>query len=77
MQKTTVYLDEAELARLKTMAAEQNIKPAALIRRAISFLIHADQSPLPRGAGQYRSGSSEGSSKRKAILTKATKRGRW
>lgn len=77
MQKTTIYLDEAELVRLKAMALEQKTKPAVLIRKAISFLIHAEPAPLPRGTGAYRSGDHEGSRKRKAILTDATRRGRW
>ncbi len=77
MQKTTVYLDEAELARLKALAAEQHVKPAALIRKAISFLIDAEYAPLPQGTGEYHSGEAQGSRKRKAILARATRRGRW
>ncbi|MEO6913759.1 MAG: CopG family transcriptional regulator [Candidatus Baltobacteraceae bacterium] len=77
MQKTTVYLDEVELARLKAMALEQNTKPAALIRKAISFLIHTEPAPLPQGAGQYNSGSGEGARERKTILADAARRGRW
>lgn len=77
MRKTTVYLDEMELARLKAVAAEQRVKPAALIRKAISLLIDAEHSSLPEGAGSYHSGQKGGARRRKAILTDATRRGRW
>ena len=77
MQKTTVYLDEADLAKLRALAERENTKPATLIRKAVSFLVNVEELPLPRGTGKYRSGSANGSSDRKAILRAAARRGRW
>jgi len=77
MQKTTVYLDEIELAKLRAQAARENVKPAVLIRRAISALVNEARSPLPQGTGAYHSGSANGSADRKAILRAAAKKGRW
>ncbi len=77
MQKTTVYLAEGELAKLKAMAAREDVKPAALIRKAISALVDTGEIGLPQGTGKYRSGSRNGSTARKAILRKAALKGRW
>jgi len=77
MQKTTVYLDEVELAKLKAQAARENVKLAVLIRRAISEIVNASRAPLPQGTGAYHSGSSNGSTDRKTILRAAAKKGRW
>ena len=62
MQKTTVYLDEADLARLKALAATEGVKPAALIRKATSLLVDTGQA-LPRGTGAYRSNRTDTSEK--------------
>jgi len=75
--KTTVYLAEGELAKLKAMAAREDVKPAALIRKAISLLVDTGEVGLPQGTGKYRSGSRNGSTDRKSILRAAARKGRW
>jgi len=77
VQKTTVYLDESDLAKLRALAQRENVKPAMLIRKAVSALVDVEMPPLPRGTGKYRSGNPDGSSNRKAILRSAVRRGRW
>lgn len=77
MQKTTVYLNEGELAKLKAMAVREQLKPAALIRKAISAFVDTGDVGLPQGTGKYRSGSRNGSTDRKSILRAAARKGRW
>jgi hypothetical protein len=78
MHKTTVYLDEGALAKLRAMAAREAVKPAALIRRAVAQLVDDGAASLPPpGVGKYRSGRSDVSVTRKALLREAARRGRW
>lgn len=59
MKKTTVYLDPADLRRLKALAREQDRPTAELIREAIAeYARRHTAQPRPRslGAGHSRRG---------------------
>lgn len=74
MMKTTVYLDEADLARLKAMARRERRPPAELIRLAISRFVENEVRELPKGAGAYHSGRSDVSASRKKIMSEAARK---
>jgi hypothetical protein len=74
MKKTTVYLDEADLARLRAMARRERRAPAELIRLAIARLVGDEPRELPKGAGSYRSGQSDVSASRRKILADAARK---
>jgi predicted transcriptional regulator len=59
MKKTTVYLDPADLRRLKTLAREQDRSTAELIREAVAeYARRYGRARRPRslGAGHSRHG---------------------
>jgi hypothetical protein len=69
MLKTTVYLDEADYARVKLIARKRGVKPAMLIREAVAQ--YADQYPtgsVPRSIGLGRSGGDDLSERAEEVL---------
>ena len=74
VKKTTVYLDEGELASLQAMAKRERRSSAELIRLAISRLVGNVAAELPKGAGAYRSGSHGVSASRRRILADAARK---
>jgi len=57
MQKTTVYLDDAEYRRLKQTAHRKGQAPAAVIRQAIAeYNFRHKKRPWPKSIGAYHSG---------------------
>ena len=56
-QKTTVYLDPEDYARLKVIARQSGQKPAALVREAVAeYTQRRSPSRLPQSVGMGRSG---------------------
>jgi len=57
VQKTTVYLDEADYKRLKAIARTQGRQPAELVREAVAeYASRHAKRPKPRSIGLGRSG---------------------
>lgn len=61
MKRTTIFLDEQTLIRLKRAAQRQGVASAALVREAIHRYLDAppDTIGLPSIAGQFASGASD------------------
>lgn len=60
MRKTSVYLDDADAARLARLAAQEGVSQASLLRRAIRAYVPVSRSTGPfalDGAGEGPGGS--------------------
>jgi hypothetical protein len=67
--KTTVYLDDADYRRLKSLAGSQGRSTAELIRIAVSEYAHKNAGrALPRSLGAGRSGDGTLSERDEEIL---------
>jgi len=77
MVKTTVYLDDKVAAALKGMSRNSCKPQAELIREALRVFTESGKPPLPSGMGMFDSGQTDTSSRRKEILRKAARSGRW
>ena len=58
-RKTTVYLDAADLRRLRSLAARTDRSTAELIREAVAEYARRHSPPLPRSLGAGRSGEGD------------------
>ena len=59
MKRTTIFLDEALLARLRRYADREGTSSAAVVREAIAAYLEAqpsERSSVPKLAGQFESG---------------------
>jgi hypothetical protein len=69
MPKTTVYLDDDDYLRLKSIARQQGRKTAALVREAVSAYtrVHSNYKK-PRSLGAGRSGRGDLSERADKLL---------
>ena len=75
MTKTTVYLDDAEYERLKTIASRAGRKAAELVREAVEqYAARRDRGKRPRSLGSGRSGSKRLSERAEELLAGFGKR---
>jgi len=80
MLRTTIYLGEEEALALKRLSQLHHRPQSELIREAITKYVREQDRkharPLPTGAGMYRSGRSDVSSKAEQLLKKKAKSSR-
>jgi predicted transcriptional regulator len=70
VQKTTVYLDEADYRRLKAIARELGRPPAALVREAVAEFAKAHgRRTKARSVGAGRSGRGDISERAEELLS--------
>jgi predicted transcriptional regulator len=68
-QKTTVYLDQADYARLKAIARVEGRPPAELVREAVAeYASRHTKRPKPRSIGLGRSGRGDVSEQAEELL---------
>jgi hypothetical protein len=68
-QKTTVYLDEDDYRRLKTLARARGCAPAQLLREAVAeYTVRHAPRKLPKSLGAFRSGRRDLGTKAEALL---------
>ena len=70
MKRTTIFLDEQTLLRLKRAAQRQGVASAALVREAIHRYLDAPANPtsVPSIAGQFASGTDDTADRVDALL---------
>lgn len=69
MVKTTLYLDETTMLRLRQLSKKQGRQQSALIREALdAYLDRNDKRPMPKGVGAYSSGRSDISERAEELL---------
>lgn len=73
MTKLTLYLEEETAATLKQLATTEGLSEAELVRNALAHYRSSRARPLPKGAGAYRSGRSDVSSRAEEILRDAAR----
>jgi Ribbon-helix-helix protein, copG family len=56
LQKTTLFLDRDDYARVKARARAEGRAPAELIREAVAAYVYERPAVLPRSLGRGRSG---------------------
>jgi len=77
MVKTTVYLSNDLVLRLRQLSAAKGLSQAELIRDAITkYTRHQKRPPIP-GIGEFDSGESDVSERAEKILWEASKHGKW
>jgi hypothetical protein len=61
MNKTTLYLDGDAYRRLKRIAADRKVAPAALVREAVAEYVtrHGRSRPMPKSLGAGDSGTTD------------------
>ena len=77
MVKTTVYLDAEVALQLRQLAGTEGRSQAELIREALAAYTSRGRSPLPSGAGRFRSGRGDVAGNRKSILRAAARKRAW
>ena len=77
MVKTTVYLDAEVALQLRQLAGTEGRSQAELIREALAAYTSRSRSPLPSGAGRFRSGRGDVAGNRKSILRAAARKRQW
>ena len=77
MVKTTVYLDAEVALRLRQLSGTEGRSQAELIREALAAYTGRARSPLPSGAGRFRSGRGDVAGNRKSILRAAARKRQW
>jgi len=77
MVKTTVYLDADVALQLRQLAGTEGRSQAELIREALAAYTSRARSPLPSGAGRFRSGRGDVAGNRKSILRAAARKRPW
>ena len=73
----SVELDEKTAAVVQELAAEEKRTASEVIHDALAVYAGVGKRRLPSGAGKYRSGRSDTSSKAEEILRDAVKEGQW
>lgn len=73
MTKLTIYLEEETAAVLRQLATTEGVSEAELVRDALALYRTSRARPLPKGAGAYRSGRSDISSRAEEILRDAAR----
>ena len=73
----TVELDEQTAAVVQKLAANEQRSASEVIHDALAVYAGFRERPLPKGAGEYRSGRTDTSAKVDEILTDAVKEGLW
>jgi predicted transcriptional regulator len=69
MDKTTLYLDSAEYRKLKRIAEQRKVAPAALVREAVAeYVARHAPAQMPRSVGAFRSGRGDLSERAEALL---------
>jgi hypothetical protein len=70
MKRTTVFLDDALLARLQRLAQRQGVSFATLVREALAEYVVKPRAgtSLPSIAGRFSSGESDTSERVDALL---------
>lgn len=71
MVKTTVYLDEETVARLREMSAQQQRPQAEIIRTILRDGTKVDRPRVSPNWGRFSSGQSDGSMRVKELVGKA------
>lgn len=75
MVKTTVYLDETVVARLRELSRIRHTSQAELIRDALAIFVEQQfyTRPEPVGVGQFRSGRPDVGRRAEQLLRKAAR----
>lgn len=73
----TVELDEQTATLVQELATTEKRSASEVIHAALSVYAGIRERPLPKGAGKYRSGRTDTSSKVDEFLADAVKEGRW
>lgn len=68
LQKTTLYLDRDDYARIKARARAEGRAPAELIREAVATYIFERPVVLPRSLGSGKSGLGDLSERAEELL---------
>jgi hypothetical protein len=69
MQKTTVYLDEDDYRRLKQLARQRRLAPAAMVREAVAeYTARHTPRRTPRSVGAFKSGRRDLGQRAEALL---------
>ena len=78
MVKTTVYLDEDVVTRLRVLARMRGRSQAEMIRDALARFVEAESQsmvrPAPVGAGQFRSGRPDVGRRAEELLRQAARK---
>jgi hypothetical protein len=77
MVETTVYVDAGVALQLRQLAGTGGRSQAELIREALAAYTSRARSPLPSGAGRFRSGRGDVAGNRKSILRAAGRKRQW
>lgn len=77
MVKTTIYLDEDQANRLRSLSRVQGRPQAEIIREVLGKALQSPDRPKLRGFGKYSSGETNLSERVDEILQEAAKRGEW
>ena len=77
MVKTTVYLNEDVVNRLRALARTRDRSQAEMIRDALARFVEAEsqsmERPRPVGAGQFRSGRPDVGRRAEELLSQAAR----
>jgi Arc/MetJ-type ribon-helix-helix transcriptional regulator len=80
MVKTTVYLGDEVVQRLRSLARLQSRSQAEVIREALERFIETEskgvERPAPVGVGRFRSGRTDVAHGAEKLLRQAARRGR-
>jgi predicted transcriptional regulator len=69
MDKTTLYLDPADYRKLKRIALNRKVAPAALVREAVAeYVVRHGRARLPASIGSGESGRDDLSERAEALL---------
>jgi hypothetical protein len=69
MDKTTLYLDGTDYRKLKRIAEQRKVAPAALVREAVAeYVARHVTAQRPRSVGAFRSGRSDLSERAEDLL---------
>ncbi len=73
MKRTTIFIDEALIGRLRRFAKREGISSAAVVREAIATYLEAQESEkqrVPKLAGRFESGHTDTSERVDELLWK-------
>ncbi|MDY7093856.1 MAG: ribbon-helix-helix protein, CopG family [Acidobacteriota bacterium] len=75
MVKTTLYLEDSMMLRLKELARSEGRKQSSLVREALQSYLDQHQRPEPKGIGSYRSGREDISERGEELLAERPRPG--
>lgn len=73
MKRTTIFIDEAVLGRLRRFAKREGISSAAVVREAVATYLETQESEkrgVPKLAGRFESGHTDTSERVDELLWK-------